>query len=99
MSELKKLGAELHLLDEDAADSGKGKETDAEDAMEDEPAGVGQTKEYLLEVLVSAFEKKLSQFDAINDMPLYPNEVSRTFDENKHQLDTSLFFLKGNTLG
>ena len=34
-------------------------------------------KEFLIEALVEKFEKRTSQIDAINAMPLYPDEVIR----------------------
>ena len=45
------------------------------DAMEEDDSSSEKTKEFLLEVLISMCEKRLSHFDAISDMPLYPNEV------------------------
>jgi len=32
-------------------------------------------KDFLIEVLIGRFEKRTSQIDAINAMPLYPDEV------------------------
>ncbi|XP_048583484.1 RNA helicase aquarius-like [Nematostella vectensis] len=40
-----------------------------------------EDREFLLEMLVSRHEKRLSQIDAINDMPLYPTEQI-LWDEN-----------------
>ncbi|XP_067030979.1 RNA helicase aquarius-like [Acropora muricata] len=44
-------------------------------------AGVESNREFLLEMLVSRHERRLSQIDAINEMPLYPTEQI-LWDEN-----------------
>lgn len=44
-------------------------------------AGVENNREFLLEMLVSRHERRLSQIDAINEMPLYPTEQI-LWDEN-----------------
>jgi len=36
---------------------------------------VKYSREFIIEILVSRFEKKTSQLDAINNMPLYPDEL------------------------
>lgn len=43
--------------------------------------GVESNREFLLEMLVSRHERRLSQIDAINEMPLYPTEQI-LWDEN-----------------
>jgi intron-binding protein aquarius len=46
---------------------------------ENEEEGGIYDKEFLIEALIQKFEKRMSQIDAINAMPLYPDEVIYNF--------------------
>ena len=54
--------------------------------------GVLYKKDFILEIIAEKYEKKTSQLDSINNLALYPTEVSRLYSMAKFQIITLLSF-------